>query len=216
MLTERRKTMKTVKSNVFAMMIAGCLATCAFTGGCASDKTSSTEPLAEVPSSSPKPFADKGDSVTSWKFYNKDKDTIRVLGENSSGKVVAELLVTVDANDKHEAQEVTVETVSPERSSVRFKPGNDGRGAIEKSTAEALTSMHVFDSLDEDVKSYSAAGAQGPHARGLSWDCVSATLAMVGACGATAATCVETAGLGCALGGAGCLATVHDYYDSCD
>jgi hypothetical protein len=214
MLTERRKTMKTVKTNAFAMVFTGLLVTCAYTGGCASDKSSSTDPLAVVMSTSPNSFAGNTDRVASWKFYNKDEQTIQVLGEDSNGKVVAELLLSVDTDDNDEVQKITVETVSPEPSSVWFKPGKDGEAAIEKSTDKAVASQHIFDNLEKDVQAYSASAAKGQSTLGF-WDCVSATLAMVGACGATAATCVETAGVGCALGGAGCIATVNNYLKNC-
>jgi hypothetical protein len=216
MQTERkeRKMMKTLRTNVFAMVVTGLLVTCAYTGGCANDKPSSTDPLAVVMASSPSPSARTTDRVASWKFYNKDKQSIQVLGLDSDGKVVAELLLSVDTDDNDEVQKITVETVSPERSSVWFKPDKDGEAAIEKSTDKAVESQHVFDNLEKDIQAYSASGSKGQSTRGF-WDCAAATLAMVGACGATAATCVETAGLGCALGGAGCVASVHTYLKEC-
>ena len=206
--------MKNVKKGILATALIGGVAACACIGGCGSEETSSTEPLANVPSSSPTPFATQGTRVTSWKFFKEDKHTIRVLGEDDNGKVVAELLLKVDSDNNREVSGVSVETIKPDRSTVQFKPTEDGEATIEKSTDEAIPSAHVFDNLEKDVKAYSMSADKGQHPLGF-WDCVSATLAMVGACGATAATCVETGGVGCALGGAGCIATVHNYLKQC-
>jgi hypothetical protein len=206
--------MATLKASIFATMLCGCVATAACAAGCSSGEPSSSDLVADVDSTSPKTFSSEGGNVSSWKFYNEDEHTIRVLGKDKSGKVVAELLLTVDANDRDQLQEVMVETIRPERSWVRFEPGNDGKGKIEKSTDKAIKALQVFDTLDEDVQTYIDAGSQGPHTRGA-WDCITATLAMVGACGATAATCVETGGIGCYIGYPGCAATVVNYFRQC-
>ena len=148
--------------------------------------------------------------VTSWKVFadTAQVDSTLVFGVDAAGNVVTESRIGGDVTQGQDVTSVAMEALYPETGSFRL----DAAGKL-VSTDLSPAAAAVFGAFGADFKASEDAAAD-PGAR-VSWRCWRAGVILGAACGVTIAGCLETVGLGCAVGGALCVAAYQDWLCEC-
>lgn len=161
------------------------------------------EPDAVIPAS-PETLA-LTDGVVSWSVY--DEETVRIAGVDADDRVIVELQFQVDHDDSGALLGVAVQMNAPDSGTLTF----DASGQLRESTLGGAQGR-LFAALVADIQAVE--GGAEDQRRWL--DCAAAIVHLGLVCGAAAATCLTTFGVGCALGGAECVAAVLDWQCACN
>jgi hypothetical protein len=148
--------------------------------------------------------------VTTWKVFadTVQVDSTLVFGVDAAGNVVTESRIGGDVTQGQDVAAVAMEALYPETGSFRL----DTAGKLVSSTLSPSAAA-VFGAFGADFKANEDA-ALDPGAR-ASWKCIRSGVILGAACGVTIAGCLETVGIGCAVGGALCVAAYQDWLCDC-
>jgi hypothetical protein len=154
--------------------------------------------------------------VTQWKIYEETTSTsysALVYGVDADGNVRSASRIgggdpAADATDA--ADGVIVEAIYPDHGTLRV----DAQGQVVASDMP-VAAAQVLAAFGADFQ----AGADQAGTARASWACWRAGVILGAACGAGIAECIltapETLGLGCAIGGALCVAAYQDWLCEC-
>jgi hypothetical protein len=148
--------------------------------------------------------------VTTWKVFadTAQVDSTLVFGVDAAGNVVTESRIGGDVTQGQGVATVAMEALYPETGAFRL----DADGKV-VSTTLSPSAAAVFGAFGADFKANEDVAAD-PGAR-VSFRCIRAGVILGAACGVTIAGCLETVGLGCAVGGALCIAAYQDWLCEC-
>lgn len=148
--------------------------------------------------------------VTAWKVFadTAQPDSTLVFGVDAAGNVVTESRIGGDVTQGQDVAAVAMEALYPETGSFRL----DAAGKVVGTNLSASAAA-VFVAFGADFKAHEDAAAD-PGAR-VSFRCIRAGVILGAACGVTIAGCLETVGIGCAVGGALCVAAYQDWLCEC-
>jgi hypothetical protein len=148
--------------------------------------------------------------VSTWKVFadTEQVDSTLVFGVDAAGNVVTESRIGGDVTQGQDVAAVAMESLYPETGSFRL----DAAGKV-VSTDLSPSAAAVFGAFGADFKANEDAPID-PGAR-VSFRCIRSGVILGAACGVTIAGCLETVGIGCAVGGALCVAAYQDWLCDC-
>lgn len=179
-------------------------------GLCACSGEATTAGVPQLPSGEPEATVQAStDSTTAtgvveWKVYEEDNG-VAIYGVDQAGQVVLETTMHA-AGSEETRQSIVLEEVFPNRGVLEIATS----GAIVRNTISATTEREALTRMADDFKAEA-----GPENSRISFSCIRATILLVGACGATIAGCLETAGAICGFGSLVCLDSYYNWLCKC-
>jgi hypothetical protein len=143
--------------------------------------------------------------VVEWKAF-EEENGMAIYGVDQAGQVVIETTMHAAGSEQTRDQSIVLEQVFPSRGVLEIATN----GTIVRNTISATAQREVLQRMATDFKAVS--DSEGQH---LSFSCFRATVYLVGACGATIAGCLESAGALCGFGSLVCLDAYWNWLCHC-
>ncbi|WP_438040767.1 hypothetical protein [Sorangium sp. So ce128] len=164
-------------------------------------------PVLEVPASAETTRKTAG--VVRWKIYREgDARAFRIFGLDAEGQSLSLLRLAIEETGRG-GTPVIVESAIPSFGALELREdGTVSRDDLVRDNATAAALSSMVEDMSELAQSMRTPRAAG--------DCLIAVLQTFATCGGAAVSCIETAGLGCALAGTACVAAYAKLSTTCE